>query len=340
MDIFSEYDTTQCVLYPVVRYPCCSINFLDGFGIPFLFVGLFFPAMFIVNIPYQIWAKKRFKAEGESVTGSVTSKRAWTTTTQSKNGTRHHQHYAIVVKYPAEGKNINDHMCQHIVTKEFVCNVAIYQNKFEGQEIELIRMKATQGYDPRKACIASDITSAASIGAFLVQGVFVCFFFTFWNFIIFQMPWCIANLYTWPLALFCASVGTYKSYANFKTSGLEGAICNKNHGDQGGPPSMIEADVTIPAANAYVKAYPNAPANIPGLSHSHNDWGFSSSMRSIGKHTMGDKATAYFTPTAHPTNQFEEPLEARIVKLAELRDKGILSEAEFAQAKMKLLTSI
>lgn len=103
---------------------------------------------------------------------------------------------------------------------------------------------------------------------------------------------------------------------------------------------MIEADVTIPAANAYVKAYPNAPANIPGLSHSHNDWGFSSSMRSIGKHTMGDKATAYFTPTAHPTNQFEEPLETRIEKLAELRDKGILSEAEFAQAKMKLLTSI
>ena len=33
------WSTDGCPLYPLIRYPCCSPNFLDGFGIPFLFVG-------------------------------------------------------------------------------------------------------------------------------------------------------------------------------------------------------------------------------------------------------------------------------------------------------------
>ena len=93
-------------------------------------------------------------------------------------------------------------------------------------------------------------------------------------------------------------------------------------------------------ASAYVSAYPNAPAHIPGLSHSHNGWGLSSSMRNIASHSIGEKATNYFHPAAHPSNQFEEPLKVRITKLAELRDRGVLTEAEFVAAKKQLLTSV
>ena len=245
--------------------------------------------------------------------------------------------------YPAEGKRTADPMCQHVVTKEFVVDSGIYQNKFEGMEIEIIRMKASLGYDPRKAIMASDISGNAFGGclARLMSTIFILFFFSFWNFVVFMMPWCIANLYTWPLAIFCALYGTYKIIFNFKSNGLEGAITDKYSNQQGGGPNIIDAEISVPSAGAaYVPAYPNAPAHIPGLSHSHNDWGMSSSMRNIGAHSIGEKATSYFTPTAHPSNQFEEPLEARIQKLAEMRDKGILSEAEFAQAKMKLLTSV
>ena len=56
-------------------------------------------------------------------------------------------------------------------------------------------------------------------------------------------------------------------------------------------------------------------------------------MRNIASHSLGSKATSCFNPSAQPSDQFKGPLEARIVKLEQLRDRCALTELEFEDAK-------
>jgi hypothetical protein len=106
------------------------------------------------------------------------------------------------------------------VRKKFLVSSMNYRTfNGNGAEIEILRMPASEGYDPRKAILVCSLLDSITPCWVLV----FCFGSICWN-VACSIVGCIAFMWAWPLALIIAF------YANppFKTKGLEGDILDRH----------------------------------------------------------------------------------------------------------------
>ena len=215
-----------CPLYPIISYPCCKASFSDFLITPPLFFGVLLPCCFLGNEWGNRRSAAKFQKEGESIKGVVADSRNWITTHESPQqnvGTVVEKHFELTVKYPAEGATLQSPKCSHIVRKKFLVSSMNYRTfNGNGVEIEILRMPASEGYDPRKAILVCSLLDSINPCWVLVLG-FVGGIF--WN-IVWSSISCIAFMWAWPLALiiaFCANPPL-----PFKTKGLEGDILDRH----------------------------------------------------------------------------------------------------------------
>ena len=178
------HGSSFCPLHPVIRYPCCEPDFNDMWVTFPLFAGMLLTCSSLIAILSQRWMATKFQTEGERIKGIVSDKRTWTTTHEGQYSTVYGHNCELIVKYPAEGTSLVSPSCVNIVTKTFDGNKAPIIPAFHnnsslqmsiGSEIELFRMAASDGYDPRKTIlvlrIISDREFYSLLCAYLLFGI-------------------------------------------------------------------------------------------------------------------------------------------------------------------------
>lgn len=244
------HGSSFCPLYPVIRYPCCEPDFNDLWVTFPLFGGMLLTCRALIAILSQRWMTTKFQTEGERIKGIVSDKRTWTTTNEGPNATTHTHHCELIVKYPAEGTSLVSPSCVNIVTKTFDGNKAYNNGSLQmsiGSEIELFRMAASDGYDPRKTIlvlrIISDREFYSRLCAYLLFGIV-------WNSFWVSLS-CIALFWSWPLAIllsyiFSGDITLFGccNVALFKKFEVEGEISNRY--DQGEDTTSDERRIDQP----------------------------------------------------------------------------------------------
>lgn len=264
----SAAGSSYCPLDPVISYPCCEPSLIDFFTTFSLFAGMLLPCSFFLHLVSQRWMDKKFQREGERIKGIVSDKHTWRTS--HAKGTS--CHCELIVKYPAEGTTLVSTNCSRIVTKKFANNTgffdgtdyASYNQMSIGSEIELIRMAASDGYDPRKAIPVLSITSDR---VFHCQ-LYACLLFgivwnSFWSSIS-----CIALFWSWPIAILISYLTAGDNCfgccrdMKFKKNGLEGETLNRY---DLGKDTTSESDNDVPSA-AHKKEFSIFEGNVDSCS--------------------------------------------------------------------------
>lgn len=187
-----EFCSSNCPLYPVIRFPCCEISFGSLFTDVLTTMPIFVGVLGIYWIYQQLRMRVRdaqFRKEGERIKGIVSEKELTTSISPTHGTTQHH--YEVTIKYPAEGATLQSPECYRIVTKTLSVNHEVFyeinniipsddDNRIEGMpEVELLRMKAP--LDPRQAVLISVISNRWSSWLFLPMSLVCVFWICLWS---------------------------------------------------------------------------------------------------------------------------------------------------------------
>jgi hypothetical protein len=264
-DIYGDSDTgaTACKNCNYVIRPlngCCTINWMDLVGVIFMSVFTSICIAMWSAIIFSLYTAVKFQRQADIVTGKLVSKRTWSETTGSGKNRKTVHYYKLTIKYPSQGESLAT--SPFIIHKEFDTDSGRYEhvnydsnsenNSTSMNTMQILRMPIP--YDPRRAHLKEDV--AASFGFrdddfTSLLGVLWCALRTFGNifcvslvtaiyllvlgmittaaFLLnFSLPFCYANLITWPMMILLIFRLCKEHLWNWAERDLEGTMVENN----------------------------------------------------------------------------------------------------------------